>query len=625
MEKQSDTIKAQGSKLPEYNWVRRSMAWRMELIIILFLTGFAFFINRQMKLECLYMDDLYQWYCYFDQPFSEAVFTMGGTRFRVLYNLVSWIQMKLFGTHIEWYVPFNILLNVAIAYSLYRMSRRFSHSTYVGVLCSVIFLTSRMSYYQIGQILGLMESMALWMALVILYLLFGYLNEEDGKGEKRLYLASVTYVAVCLVHERYMVLLPLFFFVLLFKKARNWKLWAAPGGGFFMIQLMRFISIGTISPPGTGGTDVVDTMSVSSVLHFVLSQIAYLFGINAGPEHLNGQNFREAPIWVMVLIGVADFMLLLLVAAFFLRLIQKRKNCVRQLQTAFLFVAFIGACIVCSSVTIRVEMRWVYVSYGAALLFLSWMYGVLVGETAKRGRWMQGIPFLAMFTAYVVLMMPVECYYRSLYPTLYYWYDQEHYNSLASETYGQYGDELFGKTIYIIGDHFEMEEFTEEHFFRVFDKEHRKDCVKIVHIDDIRDIGLVTDDMLVIQEDPANNRYQDVTHVVKTMKCRPIYGFYDDGWIDEQSQVQVMAGSTGEIHLTFDYPRELTQDQWLTVYVNGEAAEYINFDTNVKEVTIKADPYEPVMLRFETNFYVPNALEKRGATRLALLLRMTAE
>ena len=146
--------------------------------------------------------------------------------------------------------------------------------------------------------------------------------------------------------------------------------------------------------------------------------LAYLFGINAGPEHLNGQNFREAPMGIMILIGVADFMLLLLVVAFLLKLIQLRKNCVRYLQTAFLFVAFIGACIVCSSVTIRVEMRWVYVSYGAALLFLSWMYGVLIDGEAQRGHWMQGIPFLAMFTAYVVLMLPVENYYRGLFPNL---------------------------------------------------------------------------------------------------------------------------------------------------------------------------------------------------------------
>ncbi len=625
MEKQTEYMKKEQERLMEQRWMRRAVNWKQELIVILLLTGFAFFINRHMKLDALYMDDLYQWFCYNEQSFAEGVFTMGGTRFRALYNLVSWIQMALFGVHINWYVPFNILLNVGIAYTLYYMTRRFSRSIYVGVLCAILFLASRMSYYQIGQILGLMESMAMWMALMILYLLYGYLNQEDGRENRRMFWANLLYVGVCFVHERYMVLLPLFFLVLLFKRAKNWRLWASPVLGFGFIQLMRLLFIGTVSPAGTGGTDVADTLSIGSVIHFALSQIAYIFGINAGPEHLNGQNFREAPLWVMILIGLADFMVVLLVLAFFMRLVQKGKKCLRSVQTASLFVFFIGACIACSSVTIRVEMRWVYVSFAAALMFMAWMYGILVSDVAENGRWVMGIPFLTMITVYVALMVPVEVYYRGMFPNLYYWADQEHYNSLAEETYGQYGDGIFGKTIYIIGDKFEMSEFTEEYFFKVFDRQRRDDAVKIVHIDDVRDIGLVTDEMLVIQEDPANNRYQDVTHVVKTMKCRPIYGFYDDGWIDERSEVQVQAGSQGEIHLSFTYPRDLTEDQWLTIYVNGEPQEYICFDANTKEAVIETAPYEPVMLRFETNFYVPNALEKRGITRLALLLNMTAD
>ena len=87
----------------------------------------------------------------------------------------------------------------------------------------------------------------------------------------------------------------------------------------------------------------------------------------------------------------------------------------------------------------------------------------------------------------------------------------------------------------------------------------------------------------------------------------------------------MMAGSTGEIHLSFNYPRDLTDDQWLTVYVDGEPAEYINFTEQNEECTIQVDPYQPVTLRFESNFYVPNALEKRGVTRLAVLLKMTAD
>lgn len=606
-------------------WTRRARERKTDLLVILFLTGFAFFINRHMELKGLYMDDLYQWFCYNDVSFFEAVFESGGTRFRVLYNLVSWIQMKLFSTHINWYVPFNILLNTGLAYTLYRIARKFSRSVCVGVSCAMIFLASRMSYYQIGQALGLMETMAMWLAIAVLYLLYGYLNEKDGKGNSRIFLASSLYVAVCFVHERYMALLPLFFIVLLFKRARDLRLWLAPTGGFIFVQLLRLIFIGTVSPAGTGGTDVIDTISVSSVFRFVMSQIAYLFGINAGPDYLNGQNFREAPLWVMALIAVADLMLVMLTAVFIIKLIRMGKKSLKYLPTAVLFVAFIGACIVCSSVTIRVEMRWVYVSYAAALLFLSWMYGVVTEEMTEQGRWDQAIPYLGMISVYVLLMLMVETYYRGLFPNLYYWADQERYNSLAEETYGNYGVGIFGKTIYIVGDDFEMSEFTEENFFKVFDKLNREDSTKVVHIQDVREIGLVNDEMLVIGEDPEHNRFQDVTHAVDVFKCRPIYGFYDDGWLDERAEVQVMAGSTGKIHLQFQYPRDLTDDQWMTVYVNEEPREYLNFDTNVKECVIEASPYEPVRLRFESNFYVPNALEKRGETRLAVLLNMTAD
>ena len=616
----------QKAEAMQYQWTKRADVWKTEALVLILLTAFAFVINRHMEIKGLYMDDLYQWFCFNDNPFFTAVFTSGGTRFRALYNLVAWTEMKLFGTHVNWYVPFNIVLNSCLAYNLYRMAKRFSHSAYVGILCAVMFLMSRMSYYQIGQALGLMETMAMWMALGILYFLLEYLGDEDEtSANRRLYLAAVLYFCVCLVHERYMVLLPLFYFSLLFKLSKNWKLWAAPTVGFALIQLLRFIFIGTISPPGTGGTDVVDTMSVSSVLHFVLSQIAYIFGINAGPEHLNGQNFREAPLGVTILIALADLMIAVLVLAFVIRVLHKGKKMVPYLQKTFLFVAFIGACIVCSSVTIRVEMRWVYVSLAAALLFLSWMYGSLTEQMAKRGRWVQALPYLSLFTLYVLFMLPVEHYYRGLFPNLYYWADQEHYNALAEETYGQYGVGIFGKTIYIVGDKFEMDDFTQAEFFRVFDRLNREDCVKVVHIRDLRDIGLITDDMLVIQEDPENNRVQDITHAASLFKCRPICGFYDDGWLDERASVQVMAGSTGEIHLSFNYPRDLTDDQWLTVYVDGEPTEYINFTEQNAECAIQVDPYQPVTLRFESNFYVPNALEKRGVTRLAVLLKMTAD
>ena len=63
-------------------------------------------------------------------------------------------------------------------------------------------------------------------------------------------------------------------------------------------------------------------------------------------------------------------------------------------------------------------------------------------------------------------MLPVELYYRADYPKLYLWPNQLRYNSLAEETYGRYGDGIFGKTIYIIGDSYEMSDFTARTFSR---------------------------------------------------------------------------------------------------------------------------------------------------------------
>lgn len=112
-------------------------------------------------------------------------------------------------------------------------------------------------------------------------------------------------------------------------------------------------------------------------------------------------------------------------------------------------------------------MRWVYVSYATALLFMAWIYGVLTEGMAEKGIWLQAFPYLSVLTVYVVLMLPLENYYRGLYPNLYYWADQERYNSLAEETYGNYGVGIFGKNIFVVGKNFEMEDFTAENFFRV--------------------------------------------------------------------------------------------------------------------------------------------------------------
>ena len=193
--------------------------WSPELLIFALLLGFGFWINRGVELKGLYMDDLYLWSCYGDQSFTEYVFPMGSSRFRFLFYLASWLELFFIGGHVEWMVPFNIILNAGIAYSIYRMAVSFSDGRKIlSFAAGILYLSSRMAYYQIGQFYGLMESLALWAALGMLWFLYRYVNEKKAGA---FLAANVLYFVVSFIHERYMVLLPLLLLTVLWMSIYN--------------------------------------------------------------------------------------------------------------------------------------------------------------------------------------------------------------------------------------------------------------------------------------------------------------------------------------------------------------------------------------------------------------------
>ena len=202
-----------------FSRMEKKYEWKDHVIFMGILLATAVWVNRNIEIKGLYMDDLYFWSCYGEQGFLQYVFPLGSTRFRFLYYLAAWLEMAVVGNHVNWFVPFNILLNTAVSCSVYLIGRRLSRSKGIGFLCGFMYLISRMAYYQIGQVLGLMETMALWMAIGILWYLYRYMDGEDGR--KYYYLSCALYFGVCFVHERYMVLFPLLLFVLLVKGSKN--------------------------------------------------------------------------------------------------------------------------------------------------------------------------------------------------------------------------------------------------------------------------------------------------------------------------------------------------------------------------------------------------------------------
>lgn len=333
-----------------------------------------------------------------------------------------------------------------------------------------------------------------------------------------------------------------------------------------------------------------------------------------------------------MLVILADLVLALFVLAFVVQMIRNRKQAAGYLKNTALFLTFIALCIGASSVTVRVEMRWIYVSYTAALLFLCYISGVLrqpAGKWEKRENSNQRLfrrgVYAGGFLLYLALMFPVECFYRQQYPKLYFWPNQLRYNSLAEETYEKYGDEIFGKTIYIVGNSYEMSDFTARTFFKVFDKERKAEGTTVQFVDSILEIGQVTDQMLILTEDPAHNGFQDITETVRSLKCQRIEGYYSDGWMDETARIRIMTGKEGVIHLKFMFPGILTGGETTEIYIDGNLAAQIPVTESVYYQDIKAEPYQIIELEFCHNFYMQDAKEQRGTNRLAVLMEIRAD
>lgn len=637
-----------------------------DLLVFALLLGFGFFINRGVELKGLYMDDLYLWSCYGEQSFREFVFPMGGTRFRFVFYLAAWLELFFLGNHVTWMVPFNIVLNSIIAWSLYRIFVKVSGGRkFVSLALAAAYLLSRMSYYQIGQFYGLMESLGLWAAVWLLYGVYVYVNEKRASAY---FWANGLYFLASFIHERYMVLLPVLLLGLVFgrwagireKRSREWSAGfpeeeevrrdagrsrsrasrsgsrrtgrsGGPGTGrkpgasssgasgwlllavtaatAVLIQVIRLFTIGTLSPAGTGGTDVADTFKISDAIAHAWEQVAFVFGRNSGPDYLCIEPFAKAPSDIRFLILASNAVLGLAVLIFLIGMIRDRGRVLAHGRNLVLFLAFIALCIGSSSVTIRVEMRWVYVVYAAALLVLAYMTS-LMGPAG----------FLAIL--YAALIFPVETYYREHWSNLYLWPDQMKYNSLAEETVEKYGDDIFDKQVYIIRDTYEISEFTAETFLKVYDRDGKRKNTELRFIDSDFDLPEITDDMVILGEDPEANGFQDVTEFVKTRRFNLAYGSYDDGWIDEKARIVFENGDHDGLVLRCYYPGKITGDQVCRIRLNGKQMPDLVFTDNNMEYEIPAAPHQTISLEFSCNFYVKDAKERRGEDRLSMIVSM---
>jgi len=576
------------------------------LLAFLLLLGAAYWINRQIHIKALYMDDLYLFSFFREQNFFEFSFPIGqAVRFRPVYWAISYIEMALVGADPNRYLHFNIFLNSLLAFFLFFFSLKMTKKRILSLSLGLLFLSAHFAYYQIGQAIGILETLALGFALLTLYFLYRQIDCEERAFGKMLLFSHLFFFLLIFTHERYVALLPLFYIPLFFRgkqtevntaarvqniglkeaeESENAKALdgakaadyakasesalseiAAAGKQYIVVEQgesestsvntgastsaytnvsesvnasigqqdksdresvkkpkllpfflpfvqaflffsIRSLAIGSFVPKGTGGTEVQDGFSLTKALSHAFSQVFYIFGIQAGPDYLAGIPWEEVGrkhrYVIYASIAVLAFSILLaLVFA-----IRKGKLKKEFFGKNLLFLCFIALCIGCSSITIRVEMRWVYVSFAAALLYFAY----LLGNT--------GMPIPTFFALlFVCLRFPAEMKYRESFPRIYFWEDQDRMNSLAEQTIGKYGrDYVLGKQVYILENNYKMSKFYGDTFFQVFDPEMSGQGTKIHFIKDFRELPSEANfyNSLVLKEVPEERAYRDITQEV---------------------------------------------------------------------------------------------------------------
>ena len=530
---------------------------------------FAFYVNRHIHIKALYMDDLYLFSFFREQDFLTFSFPIGeAVRFRPVYWALSYIEMVFVGNDPNRYWYFNVVLNGLLACFLCYFSWVVSKGKkIVSLSLSLIFLSAHFAYYQIAQALGILETLALGFSLITLYFLYQELNEEKH-FLRNLIFSHIFFFLLVFTHERYIALLPLFY-VPLFFRGRTGEAKILTGGKIlplaqaFLFYAIRKFAIGSFIPKGTGGTEVTDSFKLEEAIQNAFTEVYYIFGFQKGPEHLNGiswenvaENIRKLVYASIVVLGITVFLCLIFAL---IRIFKTDKSIGESRESSIgkstesgtgnhsvkttannaandvandatnksvsnfkkeqkrvkparlrtfignnlLFLIFIAMCIGSSSVTIRVEMRWVYVSFAASLLYFSYLLGV------------SRLPLGTIFClAFICLRLPVERYYRSYFPQIYFWEDQDRMNSLAEQTIEKYGrDYVLGKQVYILENSYKMSKFYGDTFFQVFDEDFSGDGTKIHFIQDLTRLPKEAnrENSLVLEEVPEERAYRDIT------------------------------------------------------------------------------------------------------------------
>jgi hypothetical protein len=414
---------------------------------LLFL-GALFIINLfwfyKLGFRTLMGDDLVGWNYYSSVPsfIKATLLNFESNKYRPIFAIASYITFKLFKYDYGLFFYFNILFNFAIICVLYTLILKINKNNhFMAFALSIAYITSRFAYYNILQVTGLIEALSLFLLLLTLHFAVDFYKTHDVS---KLLFGILMYCLLIYTHERYIVIGAFLFLLIIFKRPRFLTLWL--GLVAFVPTLNMFLKkfvFNIRALEGTGG--VALAFNPVTFFKFLIAGFLNMFGINVGPEYLNGIAYRQVNSLTDWCIGLIILMIIALWGLSFVSTdkTEKKKRLTSHLQIQALFLVLFFSLLAVSSITIRQELRWLYAPFVVFLLFVSYLLAKIRVST---------------FVKYILVVLLIslfvrnDVYYKQYVGNIYFSYCQKIADSMYDQSIGKYGRSITDYKVYIVKD-----------------------------------------------------------------------------------------------------------------------------------------------------------------------------
>lgn len=262
------------------------------IFLILFCLTFLWYGKTEYNV--MMGDDLLYLYSELEgKSFFEAVFNINQVmgKYRPVLFAVMYIPSRLFGIHYELYYYSNLVLLTIASSIVFFFLYKYTERRVLSFVPSIMFIISPFSAYNVGQVFGAMESLAIIFMVCVLDQTFNY---TMNKGRKSLVLLVLFWGMALFTTERMMWMFPCIILVIMFTKSKVICKLEAISLVVLPLILKGIISnLSNVSMLETGRGSVFEL--ISTVIPLALKGVTNVFGFALGDAWHGGFDLLSLP------------------------------------------------------------------------------------------------------------------------------------------------------------------------------------------------------------------------------------------------------------------------------------------------------------------------------------------